>query len=397
MSIGDYVSVGILPKPAQLTFTRQPFNKTVAKAGETVTFAVTAIGAVYYAWFCDLGDPDLDISDWTMVSEEDVFTFTAAPAMDGYRFRAVAVAEDDSYAFSTIVTLTCTGLVEVTKTDDIVTIENGPVNIKSLKVDINAAQSGSGDPSPENVRPISGWSEIVVTVAPTSDPDDPDKVPYTISLGDDTVYGGVLDVTSGVLTITHKYQQILSSMITNNGKLSDSSLYLGVVGTLSDKKVGVDNFICNEFKVVPSERGDWTARGRANGVNVEFGFPYDGIGVTDALTGAQMLPYARTWVDNNPLYICYELATAQTITLDPLTINTIFGENNIYADCGDITVTYEDWPAEESDQDDLLGLSIQPLDPLDTLQPSVLDPDVIDMLDLQPLDTEPEAEIDTDI
>lgn len=34
---------------------------------------------------------------------------------------------------------------------------------ESLVVDINAVQSGSGDPSPSNVRPISGWSNVKVT------------------------------------------------------------------------------------------------------------------------------------------------------------------------------------------------------------------------------------------
>lgn len=35
--------------------------------------------------------------------------------------------------------------------------------LKSLKVAINPVQSGSGDPSPSNVRPISGWSAVNVT------------------------------------------------------------------------------------------------------------------------------------------------------------------------------------------------------------------------------------------
>lgn len=36
--------------------------------------------------------------------------------------------------------------------------------VKELIADINAVQSGSGDPSPSNVRPISGWSAVKVTV-----------------------------------------------------------------------------------------------------------------------------------------------------------------------------------------------------------------------------------------
>ena len=37
------------------------------------------------------------------------------------------------------------------------------VPVKSLIVNIDPVQSGSGDPSPNNVRPISGWSEVNVT------------------------------------------------------------------------------------------------------------------------------------------------------------------------------------------------------------------------------------------
>lgn len=37
------------------------------------------------------------------------------------------------------------------------------VPVSSLIVDINAVQAGSGDPSPSNVRPISGWSACKVT------------------------------------------------------------------------------------------------------------------------------------------------------------------------------------------------------------------------------------------
>jgi len=39
------------------------------------------------------------------------------------------------------------------------------IPLKSLVVDINPVQSGSGDPSPDNVRPISGWTEMTVNAS----------------------------------------------------------------------------------------------------------------------------------------------------------------------------------------------------------------------------------------
>lgn len=62
-----------------------------------------------------------------------------------------------------------------------------------LKALVTAMQSGSGDPSPSNVRPISGWNSVDLSV---------NGIVTTISL-DNTYYGGVLDVTTGVLNVTH--------------------------------------------------------------------------------------------------------------------------------------------------------------------------------------------------
>ena len=67
-------------------------------------------------------------------------------------------------------------------------------------VDINPVQEGSGDPSPSNVRPISGWNSINVYISPTTSPEDGRTIPIDLQ---QTVFGGVLDVVNGKLTITH--------------------------------------------------------------------------------------------------------------------------------------------------------------------------------------------------
>ena len=47
----------------------------------------------------------------------------------------------------------------------IASFADGSANpLKSLVVDINPVQAGSGTPAPDNVRPISGWSSVGVTV-----------------------------------------------------------------------------------------------------------------------------------------------------------------------------------------------------------------------------------------
>lgn len=39
--------------------------------------------------------------------------------------------------------------------------------LKACTVDIRPAQEGSGKPSPENVRPITGWTDMKINVSPT--------------------------------------------------------------------------------------------------------------------------------------------------------------------------------------------------------------------------------------
>lgn len=55
--------------------------------------------------------------------------------------------------------------VDGSASGDIATFVDGSDNpLKELEISIEAVQSGSGDPSPTNVRPISGWDGCVVSV-----------------------------------------------------------------------------------------------------------------------------------------------------------------------------------------------------------------------------------------
>lgn len=99
--------------------------------------------------------------------------------------------------------------------------------VADLTAAIVPVQSGSGDPSPTNIRPISGWTECKVyrSGAATSDP-----TIYTVTFGSaGTVYGGTLDVTTGKLTVT------MANIASYNGEtlpgawISDRDVY--AVGT----------------------------------------------------------------------------------------------------------------------------------------------------------------------
>lgn len=101
-----------------------------------------------------------------------------------------AVEDSLSDATNAIKAITITGI-------DVMSLTNAtPGTPKKLSVKITATQAGSGTPSPTNVRTISGKSAVNLSISDGTETDE-----HEISLGQ-TVYGGELDLISGVLTIT---------------------------------------------------------------------------------------------------------------------------------------------------------------------------------------------------
>ena len=124
-----------------------------------------------------------------------------------------------------------------------------------------------------NICPITGWTgaEISHSGADTSNPE---TLIITFPSEAGTVYGGTLDVTTGVLTVTSSY------IASYNGETLPSTW-------ISDRDV------------------------YASG--------------TTPTIGAEVV---------------YELDTPQTYQITPVEVSTLLGTNNIWADTGDVTLTY---------------------------------------------------------
>lgn len=216
---------------------------------------------------------------------------------------------------------------------DIVSFEtDAEEDVTKLKVDIVPKQSGSGTPSPSNIRPISGWSSVNVMVSPTED--EADGTTTTTSLGR-TVYGGTLDVVTGVLTETKS--------IIDLGTLSWSRSATGTSGKYrfvtyipspngakqSDKTSGVTS-LCNKMDTLASGKTfDANTDGytiSANGDIYVYLDAYNTASAADfktAMSGYQLV---------------YTRATPQTYQLTPTEISTLLGDNNVWADAGQVEI-----------------------------------------------------------
>lgn len=307
------------------------------------------------------------------------------------------------------------------------------VPVKSLIVNIDPVQSGSGDPSPTNVRPISGWSEVNVNACgvnvwdeqwengfindagqnsalttalrsknyisvipntayfvccpkyafvfyydgnkdfiakdtthgsggnlrneaftipqnvrymrftvydtPTYNNDisinypatDHDCHPYSgqninIQLGQ-TVYGGKLDVTNGVMTVDNiciNPSDFTISRVSGNGTTTTV-----LISDITQGKASTA--ISNRF----SENIPSNTAGRMVHIDTKIYV----ILLTADLT-SDSNDGVRAWFSNNPTQICYELAIPITVQLTPHEVTALLGSNNVWADSGDSTVEY---------------------------------------------------------
>lgn len=150
----------------------------------------------------------------------------------------------------------------------------------------------------------------------------------TINLGG-TYYGGTLDAVSGVLTVTHGIGD-LGALTYTAVTVSDGTLfYTGLNPFTNIKSISPRTEIPNAFcSIMGVDSFSNVNTGRAEGLSIGdddaririfSNSAYKNMSASDfktAMSGAQL---------------AYELATPQTIQLTPTQIDTLVGQNNVFA------------------------------------------------------------------
>lgn len=200
-----------------------------------------------------------------------------------------------------------------------------------VQVQIEPVQTGSGDPSPNNVRPISGWDQITVTVSPTTQAADGNT--KTIDLPQ-TVYGGTLTINkdgSGEVVVDRKY------FTGENVTWIKSDYTFGrFYAVIPDAAYGatISTVICSQYKSETNRTASETANNYCwirSSTNRQLRVKDD---AKDGLT-AEEFRQAMTGVQ-----FVYNLTTPTTIPLTPGQIKSLLGTNNVWSDAGLITVQY---------------------------------------------------------
>lgn len=173
---------------------------------------------------------------------------------------------------------------------------------------------------------------------------------YNISLSSaGTVYGGSLDVVSGVLTVTHGY--ILLNGTQRFG-LTNWRATKNSIGWVYPYSL-TNHFIERVDGIVPDIKSDKLLTiaysvayaGSSIGISTvssttgESGY---GIAVRVADTSLTNETAINAYLAENPIQVVYKLATPQTYQLTPIEVTTLLGDNTIWMDAeGTIKLDYK--------------------------------------------------------
>ena len=195
-----------------------------------------------------------------------------------------------------------------------------------LSMTIEPIQSGSGDPSPTNVRPISGISTATVQTTNGTNTNT-----ATITLGQ-TVYGGTVNFKTGEVTVTHGMVDLGSLEWYRQNTASSNWRFYADLDLFRKVDVGeLCGFVCSTYKEVTASQ-TWQGIKGVSG----NGLTSNSICVCDmTYTDAASFKTAMSGVQ-----LCYELATPVTLTLTPAELELLKGNNTVSGNGVTINISY---------------------------------------------------------
>lgn len=220
----------------------------------------------------------------------------------------------------------------------------GGMPLKSLAVTVLPAQAGEGTPSPDNIRPISGWTGCVLSHS-GADTSDPDTLTVTFPAAAGTVYGGTLDLTTGRLSVDRIGRTFAGASDESWSEYGEGANryfrffdYRGVPHTSLARG-------CSHFANVSIASGNTNV---GYYVTTGTGTPHTRLQFRPAniATDFPTVSSWRAWLaeqnaDGTPLTCWWRTAAPVAVySLDPATLRALPGSNRIWADCGDVETEY---------------------------------------------------------
>lgn len=209
-------------------------------------------------------------------------------------------------------------------------------NNNIIKIQIESGATATAWEPYSNICPITGWTGANIHVSPTTEAQDGTTYSITFPAEAGTVYGGSEEVIGGRLTSE-------LANIVFDGSNSEGWSLITTYGSVTrfDKSIAglkpasAGALLCNYLK-----KG---VIGTANleCCNVHGTYSTLQIQIETSRLSDNTVAGLMAYFSSNPLQVVYELITHQTYQLTPTDIRTLPGQNNIWADTGDIEVKYK--------------------------------------------------------
>lgn len=202
------------------------------------------------------------------------------------------------------------------------------VSLEKLNIEFLPKQSGTGDPSPENVRPISGWDSVKVTVSNKEESHE-----YAVTLPE-TIYGGTVDAVTGEGVETWKTRVLNGNE--SWGTADDGSFYF--YDTIIYPNINsVSSRMCSHFMDYVGAVWAGLPNGyfSTNGVSVRFRL--NSIAGTSAWKSYLAAQYAA----GTPVTMCYKLATPEPFEISQISIPSLKSENTFFTNGENMDIIYK--------------------------------------------------------
>lgn len=250
------------------------------------------------------------------------------------------------------------------------------VPVRGLTVQIEPIQSGTGDPSPENVRPISGRTEV--TVIRTGDCNNTGWTRNISVLEDGSVEAGAgtdyycspYIKATRIVYIDIQSKASGSRYFTMAAYDADKNFIAlvrrGIISATSHRVESYDlpegtAYICMSFGKGPNGTVNYVVGDYNPRFTIQLGDTIYG-GTLNVTTGVLTVEWANIasydgetlpgeWISDRDVYapgtapttgaqVCYKLAEPLTVQLSAQALTTLLGLNNIWSDAGDVAVNY---------------------------------------------------------
>lgn len=216
-----------------------------------------------------------------------------------------------------------------------------PAELRKLVVDVTPVQAGSGAPSVDNVRLITGFTTCNLTMNDTTI-----QIIFPLELG--TVYLGELNILTGILSVFGVFQEFDGTeswnIYSQAGQPTRKYFYCDLKGTSAESTDR--NYIlcsCYEYGNIYSQStaiGARIAHRSASNKDSIFVRPVD-VSAMNLTSFKEML--ASLHSAGTPMQVVYRLLTPKVYQLTPTAVTTILGQNTVQANTGNINIiTYRE-------------------------------------------------------